>query len=130
MILARVATEAPCKAAWRRQRPCWLVGRGFFVSRASCECEYRVSRNRPATPYTLTRLQFRRPKFQIAVVSQHVCIFGTDIDVFEIRTILTIVGVFGDLRRCTGLQHDARTRSAGEITVGDASRGDVVANCL
>ena len=65
----------------------------------------------------------------VASILQHVCIFGTDIDVFENRTILMIVGVFGDLRRCTGLQHDARTRSAREITVGDASRGGV-ANCL
>ena len=62
--------------------------------------------------------------------AQHVCIFDTDIDVFENRTMLTIVGVFGDLRRCTGLQHDARTRSSREITVGDASRGSVVANYM
>ena len=61
---------------------------------------------------------------------QHVCIFGTDIDVFENRSILTIVAKLGDLRRCTGLQHDARTRSAREITVGDASRVGCVANCL
>ena len=58
-----------------------------------------------------------------------ICIFGTDIDVFENRTILTIVWR-SDMRRCTGLQHDARTRSARELTVGDASRGGVVANCL
>jgi len=34
------------------------------------------------------------------------------------------------MRRCTGLQHDARTRLAREMTVGDAPREGCVANSL
>ena len=40
----------------------------FHAQLRECEYEYRVSRNRPAKPYTLTRLKSRRPKFLIAGV--------------------------------------------------------------
>ena len=95
-------------------------------------CFAAVTTSRDQPPYSSTQT---RPGVPTIIwrkhgCGEHVCIFGTDIDFIEDRKIPTIVEKVGDLRRCTWLQHDARTLSAREITVGDASVGGCVANCL
>jgi hypothetical protein len=79
-----------------------VLFRRFFVSRASYSYEYRVYRNRPAKPYTLTRLKFRRPTFLIAGVRR-----GNERDEIRESTIAIAISICDiDSDRASDSDHD------------------------